>query len=150
MRVSTALSRILVISLLLLIVSSALAWDSIYRRASSGSRRTADRDAMMVIENGGRVAPAPDPRQAPGPRPARGVEPRPSVEPAPTPQPIPKPTPAPDPGVRKVTIRKGDNLTRVAKRALGNGNRWKEIAALNGIPAPYVIHPGRTLTVPTR
>ena len=60
--------------------------------------------------------------------------------PAPTPK--PKPTPA-----TTTTVRRGEGWIHIARRTLNNGNRWREIAALNGGPN-RVIHPGDTITLP--
>lgn len=42
------------------------------------------------------------------------------------------------PRPRLYTVRAGDTLSRIAERELGNANRWREIATLNGdvIPNP--------------
>lgn len=46
------------------------------------------------------------------------------------------------------TVRKGDTLYAIAQRELGNRNRWKEIAALNG--GSESLAPGTTLKLPAR
>ncbi len=49
---------------------------------------------------------------------------------------------------RFIRVRENDNLTRIAKRELGDGNRWREIASLNGIPKPYHVRLGQRLQLP--
>ncbi len=46
-----------------------------------------------------------------------------------------------------VTVQPGDTLWGIAERYLGNGLRYKEIMALNGLSST-VIHPGQTLRLP--
>lgn len=53
-------------------------------------------------------------------------------------------------GWRTYTWRKGDTLFRVAKRLLGRGNRWREIAKANKIAHPKKIKVGRVLRIPPR
>ncbi|WP_066505554.1 LysM peptidoglycan-binding domain-containing protein [Abyssisolibacter fermentans] len=43
------------------------------------------------------------------------------------------------------TVKKGDSLWKIAKKELGNGSKWEEIAKLNNLKANYVIHPGQVL-----
>ena len=49
---------------------------------------------------------------------------------------------------RFIRVRENDNLTRIAKRELSDGNRWPEIAALNQIKAPYHVRLGQRLQLP--
>ena len=135
-------SRILVLTLLLFVTGSALAWNHTYRRATAPAPEVPSDDRHMVLVHGGRLV-------------AWDVPPPPVPQPKPTPLPRPKPRPRPAPKpeddlMRKVEVRKGDNLHRVAKRALGRSARWKEIADLNGLRSPYRIYAGQTLTVPAR
>lgn len=67
-------------------------------------------------------------------------------EPAPAPAPAPEPAPAPS--APTYTVVPGDSLWDIAAAHLGNATRWGEIASLNGISAPYIIHPGEVLTLP--
>lgn len=46
------------------------------------------------------------------------------------------------------TVKAGDSLSKIAKKELGNMNRWKEIASLNGISSPYTIYPNQKLKLP--
>lgn len=45
-------------------------------------------------------------------------------------------------------VKSGQNLTVIAGAALGDRNRWKEIAHLNNISHPYIIYPGQILELP--
>lgn len=47
-------------------------------------------------------------------------------------------------------VHPGDTLFRIAARELGSGNRWSEIAALNGLSEPYTIDVGQMLMLPDR
>jgi len=63
----------------------------------------------------------------------------------------PPPPPSPPPAGRTYTVRASDGadgLSGIAMRQLGNAARWPEIASLNGIPKPYVIHTGQVLRLP--
>ena len=65
--------------------------------------------------------------------------------------PPPPPPPPPAPAQRTYTVRASDGadgLSGIAMRKLGNAARWPEIASLNGIPEPYVIHSGQVLRLP--
>lgn len=48
------------------------------------------------------------------------------------------------------TVVKGDCLSRIAQKQLGNANRWREIYNLNRdkISNPNLIYPGQVLTLP--
>lgn len=61
-----------------------------------------------------------------------------------------KKAPASDKGKVKrhtVTVRKGDTLSKIAARELGNANRWPEIAKANHIRNPKSIRVGQRLVV---
>lgn len=45
-------------------------------------------------------------------------------------------------------VKSGENLTVIAGAALGDKNRWPEIAHLNSISHPYIIYPGQILELP--
>jgi nucleoid-associated protein YgaU len=78
----------------------------------------------------GAPAPAPVPPPFPGPIPIPVPVPgQPPIVPGPVPAPTPGPTPAP--AVATYTIRSGDTGFGLAKRATGDGTRWKEILAAN-------------------
>ena len=51
------------------------------------------------------------------------------------------------PSARSVTVAKGDSLWRIARRELGQGIRYSELAADNRVSAPYIIQPGQSLQV---
>lgn len=46
------------------------------------------------------------------------------------------------------TVRAGDTLSLIARQALGDLNRWPEIARLNKLSSPYTIRVGQTLALP--
>src|ERR1051325_9356822 len=54
---------------------------------------------------------------------------------------------APTEGKRPVTVQPGDSLSRIAKRELGDAERWHAIYAANRetIKNPDLIHPGQVL-----
>lgn len=54
--------------------------------------------------------------------------------------------PAP-PSVSTYTVVSGDNLTSIAAKYPSPAITWQSIAHLNGIGAPYVIHPGQVLRI---
>lgn len=58
--------------------------------------------------------------------------------------------PAEVPAAKTYTVQKGDCLTVIAKRQLGNGTRWREIYDLNRdkISNPNMIQIGWVLTLP--
>jgi hypothetical protein len=43
------------------------------------------------------------------------------------------------------TVKKGDSLWKICKAQLGDGARYQEIAALNGISNPNLIYPGQVI-----
>jgi len=45
-------------------------------------------------------------------------------------------------------VQSGDCLMGIARKRLGDPQRWREIANLNGIGPPYTIHPGDELKIP--
>jgi LysM repeat protein len=52
---------------------------------------------------------------------------------------------------RTYTVKSGDTLMEISRKLFnGDAQYWDEIAALNGIKAPYTIHPGDVLKVPQR
>jgi murein DD-endopeptidase MepM/ murein hydrolase activator NlpD len=53
-------------------------------------------------------------------------------------------------GAGTVTVQRGDSLSKIAQRALGDGNRWREIYDANRdtISNPNIIHPGQVLRLP--
>jgi hypothetical protein len=48
------------------------------------------------------------------------------------------------------TVRAGDTLWSIAASKLGDGNRWRDIAALNSLANPDEIAPGQTLKLPKK
>lgn len=53
-------------------------------------------------------------------------------------------------GGRTYTVVSGDNLSKIAKKLLGDASRWREIHELNkvAIKNPDLIHPGQVLNIP--
>lgn len=51
---------------------------------------------------------------------------------------------------RTVTVKEGDSLSKIAKRELGDANKWHAIFEANRdkIKDPDLIHPGQVLTLP--
>lgn len=49
---------------------------------------------------------------------------------------------------KNYTVKKGDNLWKIAVEQLGDGARYPEIVALNGITSQTVIHAGDVLKIP--
>lgn len=52
------------------------------------------------------------------------------------------------PAVVTYTVQSGDSLWAIAESHYGDGNRYGDIAAANGIANPDLIHPGQVLTIP--
>ena len=50
-------------------------------------------------------------------------------------------------GDATITVRSGDGWIRLARRGLGDGSRWRELAALNG-GAARVLQPGDVIRLP--
>ena len=51
---------------------------------------------------------------------------------------------------RTITVQPGDSLSKIAKRELGDANKWHAIYEANRdkIKNPDLIHPGQVLTLP--
>jgi len=62
--------------------------------------------------------------------------------------PTPSPEPAPAPSGTYYTVVPGDNLWGIAERFYGDGTRYPEIAAANGVENPSLIFPGQTFLIP--
>lgn len=83
-----------------------------------------------------------------------------SLEPEPKPDPVQNSSPvnasgklATGPGTGRdpfhiARVRERDNLTKLAARELGDGDRWKEIADLNELKKPYHVQVGQLLYLP--
>lgn len=52
------------------------------------------------------------------------------------------------PAPKTYTVAKNDRLWDIAKKCLGNGDKYKEIASLNGLSNPSLIYPGQVLQLP--
>ena len=57
---------------------------------------------------------------------------------------------APSGNARTITVKAGDSLSKIAKRELGDAERWREIYDANKeqIKDPDLIHPGQVFTLP--
>jgi nucleoid-associated protein YgaU len=57
---------------------------------------------------------------------------------------------APSDQQRTITVKAGDSLSKIAKRELGDENKWHAIFAANRdkIKNPDLIQPGQVLTLP--
>lgn len=53
-------------------------------------------------------------------------------------------------GVRWYTVRKGDSLSGIAKRMLGNPTRYREIMKLNNLTDARQAKPGKKLKIPAK
>ncbi|MFP5417154.1 MAG: LysM peptidoglycan-binding domain-containing protein [Actinomycetes bacterium] len=70
----------------------------------------------------------------------------PPAEPLSAPEVAPAEVPAPvEPELRTHTVRKGDTLSAIGQKY---GVKWRDIAALNGIANPDLIHPGQVFRIP--
>lgn len=47
-------------------------------------------------------------------------------------------------------VGQGESLWEIGENMLGDGRRWEEIALLNELSAPYLIHPGQSLSMPDK
>ena len=58
---------------------------------------------------------------------------------------------APSEQARTVTVKEGDSLSKIAKRELGDADKWHAIYEANRdkIKDPDLIHPGQVFTLPT-
>lgn len=111
--------------------------------SNAGSRAS---DGVLVLEVGGEQASlrealhavgvevAPRPRAEVTDVPPGPVEQVPPPGPGEQPQPQPQPTPAPAPQETWFTVemKSGDSLIQIAKKHLGNGNRFRDILKWNG------------------
>ena len=100
-------------------------------------------------------APAPDQGRTiarlPEPEPEAPVAPRPKpvVRPAPA-EPEPPTPPAPLAAEGTYVVQKGDTLWSIAKRQLGDGQRWKDIVAANRGLTAEKLKVGQTIKLPAK
>lgn len=52
------------------------------------------------------------------------------------------------PAERIYTVKPNDSFWRIAEQQLGDGTRYKELAAYNGMSIDHIIHPGDILKLP--
>ncbi len=45
-------------------------------------------------------------------------------------------------------VQAGESLSTIARDVLGDQNKWQQIAAINALAPPYVIHTGQVLVLP--
>jgi nucleoid-associated protein YgaU len=59
-------------------------------------------------------------------------------------------TPSRDAGEQTYTVKKGDSLSKIAKRVYGDAQQWRRIHEANRdiIDNPDLIHPGQVLKLP--
>lgn len=108
---------------------------------NSGSRLVLQDDRNLVVLGGDGSPKWATNTNTASPQAAPAVEaPAPVVEQAP-------PAPA-APAVVTYTVQSGDSLWAIAESHYGDGNRYNDIAAANGISNPDLIHPGQVLTIP--
>lgn len=57
---------------------------------------------------------------------------------------------SPTENTRTITVQPGDSLSKIAKRELGDAEKWHAIYEANRdkIKNPDLIHPGQVLTLP--
>ncbi|WP_243415240.1 peptidoglycan recognition protein family protein [Merdimmobilis hominis] len=53
------------------------------------------------------------------------------------------------PTAKTYTVKNGDSFWKIAMEQLGDGERWRELAAANGMNANSMIHPGDVLKLPS-
>lgn len=61
--------------------------------------------------------------------------------------------PAPEEALRSYTVRRGESLSVIASRQLGDGSRWREVYEMNRDvigPNPDGVREGMTITLPAR
>ncbi len=46
------------------------------------------------------------------------------------------------------TVQRGDTLWSIARKLYGNGQKWQQLAAANGINNPKSLREGQTLVIP--
>lgn len=46
------------------------------------------------------------------------------------------------------TVKSGESLSAIARDVIGDMERWKELAFINGLSYPYIIRPGQILKIP--
>jgi len=49
---------------------------------------------------------------------------------------------------RLYTVREGDTISIIARDEVGDISRWRELAYINSLSAPYVIVPGQNILLP--
>ena len=50
--------------------------------------------------------------------------------------------------LKRYIVEPGDSLSSIARDQLNDLSRWRELAYMNSIAAPYVIQPGQTIMLP--
>lgn len=111
------------------------------------------REALRALGEASEPAPAPDPTSAPREVHAPGEEPRPNAEPADGPPPRNQPAAAPpaaDAAWFTVALAEGQTPIHLARKHLGDGNRFREILQLNGWSESDArrLHTGQVVKIP--
>jgi nucleoid-associated protein YgaU len=147
----------------MLVVLAVVGMTALAGCSSSSAPKTADKDNAKPIEM---VAPAPTPLAMPAPAPVDPISLPPSAV---TPKTHdhdkvasarthnPSKSVASDKAVAdsgklssssKYVVKKGDNLSKIAKKVYGDGKKYKQIAMANHITDPNHIRVGQVLVIP--
>lgn len=91
------------------------------------------------------VQPTAEPETTPEPTDEPTEEPTAEPTATPTPPPTATPDPANQPQPSVYTVQSGDHLMKIARELSLD---WRQIAELNGLTWPYILHPGQQLELP--
>jgi nucleoid-associated protein YgaU len=50
--------------------------------------------------------------------------------------------------VTEITVERGDTLSHIAQRFMGNANRWPFLARFNNLRDPHLIFPRQRIRLP--
>jgi nucleoid-associated protein YgaU len=125
----------------------------VYETGTPGAAGAADRPSVFDVPAAPQMLPT-----APPPPPVAGYPPAPAtLPPAPSPAVPPLEYVTPDSPVAAVPatphgtryqLQRGDTLWSIAVRHYGDGQRWVDIAKLNGISDPSKLAVGTIITLP--
>ena len=51
--------------------------------------------------------------------------------------------------LKRYIVEPGDSLSIIARDQLNDLSRWRELAYMNSIEAPFIIQPGQTIMLPS-